>query len=107
MRDFDGVLEFVGEQRDEATLRRIIRDLRQEVSNRSRRGRMADLNGRWHTAPASGRNYDVSKDGKRFLMVKSPPSDQSAAPQIDLVQHWAEELKRSALMALAPGTRRK
>ena len=45
-------------------------------------------------APASGRNYDVSKDGKRFLMVKSPPIDQSAAPQIELVQHWAEELKR-------------
>ena len=45
-------------------------------------------------APASGRNYDVSKDGKRFLTVKSPPSDQSAAPQIELVQHWAEELKR-------------
>ena len=45
-------------------------------------------------APASGRNYDVSKDGKRFLMVKSPPIDQFAAPQIELVQHWAEELKR-------------
>ena len=45
-------------------------------------------------APASGRNYDVSKDGQRFLMVKSPPIDQSAAPQIELVQHWAEELKR-------------
>jgi len=42
-------------------------------------------------APASGRNYDVSKDGQRFLMVKSPPIDQSAAPQIELVQHWAEE----------------
>ena len=50
MREYDGVLEFVGEQRDEATLHRIIRDLRQEVSNRRRRGRMADLNGRGHTA---------------------------------------------------------
>jgi hypothetical protein len=45
-------------------------------------------------APVSGRNYDVDTDGKRFLMVKPVPASQSAAPQIELVQHWAEELKR-------------
>jgi serine/threonine-protein kinase len=41
------------------------------------------------------RPYDVSKDGKRFLMVKSQQgSDQnSPPPQIVVVQHWLEELK--------------
>jgi hypothetical protein len=51
-------------------------------------------------APASGRNYDVSADGKRFLLVKQPPGNKDAAPQIVMVQHWAEELKR-----LVPVTR--
>ena len=46
-------------------------------------------------APASGRNYDVSEDGKLFLMVKQTAGSQAAAaPQIQLVQHWADELKR-------------
>jgi serine/threonine-protein kinase len=39
------------------------------------------------------RNYDVSPDGKRFLMLK-PAVDQSPAPQIIIVQNWSEELKR-------------
>ena len=37
-------------------------------------------------------NYDVSHDGKRFLMVK--PVDPSQATEITLVQNWFEELKR-------------
>ena len=41
----------------------------------------------------SSRNYDVSPDGKRFLMVKQP-ANQAAAPQIIVVQNWFEELKR-------------
>ena len=41
----------------------------------------------------SSRNYDVSGDGKRFLMVK-PPARQDPAPQIIVVQHWFEELRR-------------
>jgi hypothetical protein len=44
----------------------------------------------------SGRNYDVSPDGKRFLLLKDAESAASAkpfAPEIMLVQHWAEELK--------------
>jgi serine/threonine-protein kinase len=45
------------------------------------------------SGPASGRNYDVSADG-RFLMVKAPPNDQADAPQIRVVQHWTEELQR-------------
>ena len=39
--------------------------------------------------------YDVSTDGKRFLMVKQPANQ--AAPQIVVVQNWTEELKRLAL----------
>jgi Tol biopolymer transport system component len=45
-------------------------------------------------APASGRNYDISHDGKKFLMVKPSSADRFDAPQIELVQHWVEELKR-------------
>jgi serine/threonine-protein kinase len=58
------------------------------------------VDGRYSTgAPVPGRNYDVSTDG-RFLVVKAPPNEQSAAPQIQFVQHWAEELQR-----LVPATR--
>jgi Tol biopolymer transport system component len=42
-----------------------------------------------------GRTYDVSPDGQRFLMIKQGGSDQAAVPaQINVVQHWTEELKR-------------
>jgi serine/threonine-protein kinase len=42
------------------------------------------------------RQYDVSPDGQRFLMIKEGGgSDQTAAPpQVIVVQHWTEELKR-------------
>ena len=42
------------------------------------------------------RQYDVSPDGQRFLMIKEGGgSDQTAAPpQLIVVQHWLEELKR-------------
>ena len=46
-------------------------------------------------APSEGRNYDVSADGKRFLMVKESAT-QAAAPQIVVVLNWSEELKRLA-----------
>jgi hypothetical protein len=43
----------------------------------------------------SGRTYDVSPDGQRFLMIKAPGGDASfAAPSLVVVQHWDEELKR-------------
>ena len=39
--------------------------------------------------------YDVSPDGQRFLMIKAPGTDASAAPPaLIVVQHWDEELKR-------------
>jgi Tol biopolymer transport system component len=43
----------------------------------------------------SGRTYDVSSDGQRFLMIKAPRTDAGAAPPaLIVVQHWDEELKR-------------
>src|SRR5262245_4789521 len=38
-------------------------------------------------------SYDVSPDGKRFLMIKEGSPDQ-APPRIEVVQNWFEELKR-------------
>ena len=48
----------------------------------------------------SGRSYDISRDGQRFLMIKpSPGSDQATAPTgIIVVQNWGEELKRLVQM---------
>jgi Tol biopolymer transport system component len=46
-------------------------------------------------APSEGRNYDVSVDGTRFLMVKEP-ANQAAAAHIVVVQNWFEELNRLA-----------
>jgi hypothetical protein len=45
-----------------------------------------------------GRNYDVSRDRRRFLIVKdSVDGDRpSAPPQIGVVQNWFEELTRLA-----------
>jgi len=44
------------------------------------------------------RQYDVSTDGQRFLMLKdSPPSNQHATPaSMIVVLNWTEELKRLA-----------
>jgi len=43
-----------------------------------------------------GRTYDISSDSQRFLLIKEGGgTDQTAAPpQIIVVQHWVEELKR-------------
>ena len=56
------------------------------------------LEGRYFTAGGGGgRTYDVSPDGQRFLMIKAPVTDASAAPPaLIVVQHWDEELKRLA-----------
>ena len=40
------------------------------------------------------RQYDVSADGQRFLMMKEEARDTDAAPSINVVQNWFEELKR-------------
>jgi serine/threonine-protein kinase len=42
------------------------------------------------------RTYDVSPDGRRFLMIKNPEQSQQTADtqRIVIVQNWFEELKR-------------
>ena len=41
------------------------------------------------------RTYDIAADGQRFLMMKAPGSDATnAPPQLIVVQHFDEELKR-------------
>ena len=54
------------------------------------------LEGHYFTSgEGNGRTYDVSLDGSRFLMIKAPATDPSAAPPaLIVVQHWDEELKR-------------
>jgi serine/threonine-protein kinase len=51
-----------------------------------------------YLAPNAARTYDVSPDGKRFLMIKDAPrqGDARAAPRLVLVQNFVEELKRVA-----------
>jgi serine/threonine-protein kinase len=47
----------------------------------------------------TGRTYDISPDGQRFLMLKAGGADQPAAPaSLIVVQRFDEELKR-----LVPG----
>jgi serine/threonine-protein kinase len=49
------------------------------------------------SVPTDGRMYDVSADGRRFLMIKQAPAtgERAAAPlQLVVVQHFDEELKR-------------
>jgi len=45
-------------------------------------------------SPATTPNYDVSRDGQRFLMLKSSEMGEEAATQINVVFNWCEELKR-------------
>jgi serine/threonine-protein kinase len=40
------------------------------------------------------RGYDVSADGRRFLMVQSRARAPDVITQMNVVQHWIEELKR-------------
>jgi hypothetical protein len=40
------------------------------------------------------RQYDVSANGQRFLMMKEHATEGDPAPSIHVVQNWVEELKR-------------
>jgi len=41
------------------------------------------------------RTYDVSRDGRRFLVLKKAPMQKrEAGPNMIVVQNWFEELKR-------------
>jgi serine/threonine-protein kinase len=42
--------------------------------------------------PATGVTYDVTPDGRRFLMIKDAPSPE--ATQINVVVNWFDDLKR-------------
>jgi dipeptidyl aminopeptidase/acylaminoacyl peptidase len=43
---------------------------------------------------ANGRTFDISPDGKRFLMLKNAVSGEKAArPSIVVVSHWFDEVK--------------
>jgi hypothetical protein len=51
------------------------------------------FDGAYVPTPRSFPNYDVSPDGKRFLMLEG--SEQGQAPtQINVLLNWFEELKR-------------
>ncbi len=41
-----------------------------------------------------GRSYDISPDGKRFLVLKDAPGDSQLIRQLEVVLNWPEELKR-------------
>lgn len=49
--------------------------------------------GPWLPTPVTFPNYDVSRDGQRFLMLK-PAEQDGGVRQIVVVQNWLEELKR-------------
>jgi eukaryotic-like serine/threonine-protein kinase len=44
--------------------------------------------------PIGQRNYDVSSDGQRFLMIKPTTGPEGARAQVVVVLDWTEELKR-------------
>jgi serine/threonine-protein kinase len=46
-----------------------------------------------HHSPLDPAPYDVTPDGRRFLMIQSDPQEPSAT-QINVVLNWFEELKR-------------
>jgi serine/threonine-protein kinase len=45
---------------------------------------------------AAGRTYDISADGKRFLMIKAPEAAAASRTELVVVLHFDEELKRVA-----------
>jgi serine/threonine-protein kinase len=51
----------------------------------------------------TGRSYDVSLDGRRFLMIKPVGgADQTAPTRLVVVHNWLEELKRLAPIGRRP-----
>ncbi len=43
---------------------------------------------------ATSSNYDVTADGRRFLMVKDDDQDRATSREIVVVQGWADEVTR-------------
>jgi hypothetical protein len=48
------------------------------------------------SVPGSIADYDVSRDGKRFLMLKTPSTQAATQQQVNVVLNWIEELKQRA-----------
>lgn len=48
---------------------------------------------------ATSSNYDVTADGKRFLMIKDDDMDRARSRQMIIVQGWADELRRLSAKA--------
>ena len=45
-------------------------------------------------AGATSSNYDVTADGRRFLMIKDDDRDRVTSKEIVVVQGWADEVSR-------------
>src|SRR4029453_13782577 len=43
---------------------------------------------------ATSSNYDVTADGRRFLMIKDDDQDTATSKEIVVVQGWADEVTR-------------
>ncbi len=56
------------------------------------------LEGSYETLVTGIRNYDVTRDGERLLVMAltAPLPGESTAPQIHVVLNWFEELERLA-----------
>ncbi len=52
--------------------------------------------GRYQLSPVQSDDYDVSRDGQRFLMLKPIDQGEGAPTQINVVLNWFEELKQKA-----------
>jgi hypothetical protein len=54
------------------------------------------LDYRYYSRPNQGWRYDLSPDGTRMLVIGNSGAATADAgpPQIHIVQHWFEELKR-------------
>ena len=47
--------------------------------------------------PTTGRHYDVSPDGKRFLLMREPTANgRSSQPELRVILHFFDELNRLA-----------
>jgi serine/threonine-protein kinase len=51
------------------------------------------VNGQY-SAPNDGRTYDVSLDGKRFLMIKPARTQATSVTELVVTLNWSEELKK-------------
>ena len=50
----------------------------------------------FNTVRATGVTYDISPDGRRFLVLKPTANEQAASAHPVVIQNWLEELKRLA-----------